>query len=942
MTTLNQRSFSGGEISPFLYARVDYSKYVTGLRTCKNFMVLRHGGVSNRPGTTFVCEVKDSSKVVRLIKFEYNSSQTYQLEFGDEYIRFIENGEQVRLTATNITAITKANPVVVTSNAHGYSNGDEVYISGVVGMLELNGRSLKVYGVTANTYELRLMDGTTNVNSTSYTTYVSGGTAKKVYELATTYQDTEVFDINFVQSADVVTLVHPSHPPRELTRISDTSWTLGVVSFVPSTTFPTALAVTAGAGVANTYRYKVTSINEETFEESLPGVNATTRVITAITAANPAVVTSAAHGFANGDEVMIRAVVGMTELNDRIFTIANVAANTFELEDVNSTAYTAYSSAGTANRVFCQVASDTPTALLPNVVSWTKVSTAREYNIYKEANGLYGLIGIAVGGTFNDINQTPDTTTTPPNSRNPFIGAGNYPSTVTYIQQRLGFGNTTEDTEKIWLSQTGDFKNFTTSSPLQADDAVTFSMNGYQVNAVRHMLDLSRLVILTQGGEWSAAGTNDGPLTPTSINPKQHSYNGCGDLRPLIVNGAAIYQQARGSIVRDLGFDYQVDGYTGNDLTISSSHLFDNYTLVDWAYQQIPHSIVWAARSDGVLLGMTYVREQQMLAWHRHVFHNGTVESVSVVPEDNEDVLYLVIKRTINSVTKRYIEKFTSRAVIDIIDVKILDSSLSYDGRNTTATTMTLSGGTTWVYTESLTLTSSAVYFSALDVGNRIDIYTPVTLEKIRCTITAYTSTTVVTVTPHMTVPVAARTVAISAWDRAVDELYGLWHLEGQTVSVFADSFVVASPNNESYGTVTVTGGKVTLDQPYAVIHIGLPITSDIETLDVDTADGETLSDKAKNVQGVTMYVESSRGIWAGRRPPTSDTVDPLEGLRELKIRNDETMGEPVSLRSEPVGIIIDGDWNSNGRVFVRQVDPIPLTILSVAPTGRFPFRRGN
>jgi hypothetical protein len=906
-------------------------------------MVLRHGGVSNRPGSTFVNEVKDSTKITRLIKFRFNAEQTYVLEFGDEYVRFIRNGAYVRQAAKTITAITKANPAVVTSASHGYSNGDEVYITDVVGMLQVNNRSFKVYGVTANTFQLREMDGTTTINSTSYDTYVSGGTAEEPYEISSPYQDTDVFALNYVQSGNVITIVHPSYRPRELTRNAHDDWSLAEIIFNPTISYPTGLSVTEGAAGANTFRYTVTAIDKETYEESLPARNTSSKTITAITKADPAVVTSTAHGFVNDEEIIIQSVGGMTELNKRVFTVANVTANTFELEGIDSTSYTTYTSGGTAARAFdiITTAAD-PTPSAPHVITWTKVSGAREYNVYKQLNGVMGIIGVAVGNTFNDIGLTANTAITPPTSRNPFVGEGNYPSAVTYIQQRLTFANTDNDPEKIFMSRTGNFYNFTTSSPLQSDDAITFNMVGREVNEVKNLMDIGRLVIMTSGGEWSAAGAGDGPLSPTSINTKQHSYNGSGDLQPLIVSGSAIYQQARGSIVRDLGFSYEVDGYSGNDLTIFSAHLFDGYTLTSWDYQQIPHSIVWAARDDGSLVALTYVREQEVLAWHRHDFLNGFVESVVTVPEGNEDVLYLIIKRTINGSEKRYIEKFSSRSITDIVDVKIMDSSATYDGRNSdTGHTMTLSGGTTWAYDESLTLTSSASFFVAADVGNAIHLY-GTDGDIIRCSITAYTSATVVTVKPHKTVPVAMRSVALNEWDRAVDEVVGLWHLEGETVSVFGDGYVVASPNNESYETVTVSNGKITLDKPYGVIHIGLPITSDLETLDIDTADGETLTNKSKNVQAVTVYVESSRGLWAGSKPPTDDDTDPLEGLREYKARSDEGYDEPIGLKTKPVQITIDGEWNDNGRVFLRQVDPVPLTILSVSPSGKFPFRGGR
>jgi len=940
LTTLNQRSFSGGEIAPSLYARVDTNKYATGLRTCRNFFVMRHGGVSSRPGTKFIGEVSDSSAVVRLIPFIYNSDQTYVLEFGNLYMRVIRNGAQVTETAKNISGATQADPCVVTVTSHGYSNGDEVYITGVEGMTELNGRNFKIANVTTHTFELQTMDGT-DLDATGYTAYTSGGTAAKIYEIATPYTTADLPDLKHVQTGDVVTLTHNSYAQRQLARTGHTSWTLSTYTFLPTIDRPNGGSASAGGAGANTYKYRVTAIADETFEESLAGREAT-QTISGATQANPCVVTVTGHTFNNGDEIYIDNVAGMTELNEGKYLVANTTANTFELTDldgnnINSTGYTAYSSGGTAARTFINLGSAAaPTTSAPHTVSWTAVSDAQEYNVYKELNGVYGFIGIAGGTSFEDVGTTPDVTDTPPKERNPFSTSDDYPAVATYVQQRLVFANTNNNIEKVDMSRTGQYNNFTTSSPLQNDDAISFTIAGRQVNEVRHLLDLGRLIVFTSGGEWAVEGDSAGIITPFDINLKPYSYHGASTLSPIVIGNNALFVQARGSIVRDLGFDIQIDGYRGNDLTIFSAHLVDGYSISDWAYQQIPHSVVWAVRNDGTLLGLTYVREQQMIAWHRHDF-DGTVENVVSVPESGEDAVYLVIKRSINGNTVRYIERMTQRRVDDIVDFIGMDSALTYDGRNTnTSHTMTLSGGTDWDQDETLTITSSSSYFSSSDVGNAIHL-TGSDGTIIRFTLTAYTSATEMSGKPHKTVPVGMRSTAISSWSRAVDEISGLWHLEGKEVSVLGDGFVLANPNNSSYVTRTVTNGAISLDNTFAVIHVGLPITCDLETLDIDTFEGETMANKGKITTTMTIYIESSRDLWAGTESLASDNS--LSGLVQLKVRNDEDYDSPISLQTGTVEMNVEPRWNKNGRLFIRQTDPVPLNVLAVAPAGMYPVQ---
>jgi len=829
MTAISQRAFSGGEITSSLYARTDVEKYVSALRTCRNFMVMRHGGATNRPGTTFINEVKDSTKKVRLIPFIFNSEQTYVLEFGEQYIRVYRNG-----------AIVTVSGVSAWQDSHGYVVGDLASYSGT-----------NYYCIQAHTSVLATNRPGTGTSWQDYWYALTGD----IYEIPTDYLEDDLATLNYDQSADVVTITHPSYPTAELARTGHTAWTLTDISFIPGIDAPGNLAVSGSSGTAD--QWVVTSIDEESFEESLP-----------------------------------TSPVGSD-------TVASSGS--------------------------------------PRTLSWDAVTGAGEYNVYKLYNGVYGFIGIAGSNSFIDDGIDPDTSEAPPTERNPFDGADNYPSTSTYHQQRHCYGNTNNKPENVECSRSGAYKNFTRRSPLQDDDAVSFTLASNQVNAIKHLRTIGKLIAFTSGGEWVIKGDESGIIKAGAVNAEQISYHGSGNLPPLIIGSSALYVQARGSLVRDFISD-AVDGYSSDDLTIYSAHLFDSYTIVDWAYQQIPHSIVWAVRSDGVLLGFTYIRKQQMYAWHRHDT-DGSFENCCVVPEGNEDFLYLVVNRTIDGSTVRYIERMNTRKISDIEDLIIMDCALSYDGTNTGSITMTLSGGTGWTYDETLTLTASSAFFSAGDVGNEIHI-TGADGTIIRASITAYTSDTVVSVKPNKTVPEDMRDTAFTTWGKAVDTISGLGHLEGKDIAVFADGFVEASPNNSAYATITVDSGAATLSKCYVVIHAGLPITSDIETLDIDTVDGETLADKKKLINKLNLFVENTRGLFAGSKIPSDDDDDPLEGLYEIKARNSEGYDDPVSLKTEVLEINLEAGWNSNGRVFIRQVDPLPATILSIVPSGYIPFRR--
>lgn len=272
MPDLIQPSFASGELSPRLYSRVDLSKYHTGAALLSNMFVDYRGGVNNRPGTKFVGQGKGAyGTKIRLIPFTFSTIQTYALEFGDLYMRVIKDGGYVTETAKNITGVTQANPAVVTSNAHGFSNGDWVFIAAVGGMTQLNGRTFIVAGVTANTFQLHDTLTNSNVNSTGYTAYTAGGTAARILTVVSPYSAADLALLKFTQSADTMTFTHPSYAPRNLTRSSHTAWTFSVITFAAALSPPTGLTAIAGSTAGNYVAYYVTSVDANG-DESLPSV----------------------------------------------------------------------------------------------------------------------------------------------------------------------------------------------------------------------------------------------------------------------------------------------------------------------------------------------------------------------------------------------------------------------------------------------------------------------------------------------------------------------------------------------------------------------------------------------------------------------------------------------------------------------------------------------
>ena len=915
MAELIQRSFTSGEIAPALQSRADTVKYATGLNLCQNFLVRAQGGAYSRPGFSFRGELGDSSKVGREIPFSFSTIQTYMLIFEDLTMRVMKNGGYVLKPAATITGVTQANPAVVTA-ANTFTNGETVTITGVVGMTELNGNTYTVTNASGASFEL------SGIDSTAFTAYSSGGSAQSdgIFELVTPYTEAQLSRLGYTQSADVMTIVHPSHDPRNLNRLADDDWTLTVINYASTVTAPTF----AGS---------------------------TVKTITGITQANPAVVTATAHGFSTGNTIRIAGVVGMVEVNSRTFRISVLTNNTFELDGEDSTGHTAYSSAGTATRqnsattigtgpgsfdktytyvvtavdangiesLASAVASITTASLTTTAgvrLTWNAVAGAAYYRVYKDPSNntqIYGWIGDSNNTTFDDYNIAPITSDAPPEDRQPFTGADNKPAAVEYHDQRQVFANTNNEPQATFTTQVADYNSLRTSNPARDDDAVTFTIAAKQVNEIRHILSLDLLILLTSGGEWKVNEGQDKVLTPSTAGVKSQSFNGASWVKPVIINSTALYLQEKGARIRDLGYEFSSDKYTGNDLSLMSEHLFEGYTIVEMAYADEPYGILWCVRSDGVLLGLTYQREHQVWGWHQHVT-DGSFESVATINENGRDTVYVIVKRTINGATKRYVERLEAREQTLAEDCFYVDSGLSYNGLTAVVT------GATQANPVVITTITSHGYTNGESVRLE-DVVGMVELNDNVFTVDNVTATTFELLNTDGTAFAAYTTGGNSLI--VITSVTGLDHLEGEAVAVLADGDVVKD--------LTVSSGGITLTIPANKIHAGLAYTPAIETLDIDTATpSNSIKADSVSVSKVFIEVENTRGGWVGPRQDLNSGQDTT--FQEVKPRFQSDEYDSIALKTYKQEVVIDQQWSKGGGVRIEQRAPLPMAILSVIP----------
>lgn len=900
-------SFGGGELSPAVYSRIDLQKFGSGSKRLRDYFVHAEGGVSNRPGIDYIRETKDSSEISRAITFEFNEDQSYALEFGDQYMRVYRNGGVVVESGFAISAATQANPVVVTTAAHSYANGDEVFISGIAGMTELNGKFFTIANVTGTTFELVGVDGT------GYGAWSSGGTSERVFTLDVPYLASELEQLKFRQSNDVMYLSHRNHAPRKLSRTDHDNWTIEIIDFEPEQQFPTDVAVTqVGSAGSTEYRYRVTAVNEETAEESLVGTGDSNATISGATQADPVVLTVTGHPFADGDEVYISGVVGMTELNGRRFVVANQATNTIELKDEDGTGHTAYTSGGDAVRTFGVVTNGNATLSNSNYNTLSWVAPAGDidaYNIYKEENGLYGFIGSSETLTFDDKNIDPDFEDTAPKLRQPFQGAGNYPGAVGLHEQRSVWGNTDNKPLNTFLSQTSQFENMNVSSPTKATDAITLRMVTGKGNEIRHFRSFRELLfVFTSGAVWTLGpGGNADGITPSSKQLKVQEYLSSTHVPPMTIKTTMLMVSGkadRGFEIHSIGEDINsgVSGnYVGSDLTVLSRHLFEGYTIKEWAYIERPYRLILCVRNDGKIICMTYLNEHQIYAfsiWET----DGEFESVCSVPEGQEDTAYFIVKRTINGNVVRNMEKLHTRQFTEIEDAFFVDSGVTFDGTDPKTITGTTAANP-------VVITANAHGYSNGDTVNIKNVEGMTELNN-----NEYTIANVTTNTFELSgVDGSAYTAYTSAGEsqKMYSNISGIDHLEGETVIALADG-------NLTEG-LSISGGYVTIPNKFVKAHVGLSYHPLIESMPINAA-AQTIS-KRKIVKAVIMRVLSTRGIFAGTKE---------NNLEENPTRSTELWGDPAQAISTIVRIPVSDDWRRDSSVIVRANPGLPQTVLSM------------
>lgn len=875
-----QASFNAGELSPRLAGRADIAKYAAACALLEGFVPLIQGPAQRRAGFRYVAEVKNSTDRTWLVKFEFNTTQAYQLEFGNGYIRFFANHGQVIVTG-----------VAAYNGATAYVVGDLVSSAGI------------------NYYCKAATTGNAPPNATFW--YPLTGS---IYEIPSPYSASDLtnadgsFRLRFVESADVIYFAHGSYAPRKLSRLGATNWVM------------TTLQPSGGP-------FKT--------------LNTTATTVYASAVSGAVTLTASAALFSAQNVGSLFSLQQKSVLSVKSWEAGKVVV-LGDLRRSDGKNYKALNGGTTGG--------NKPTHSTGAIydgdagVQWQYTDPGFGCVLitgFTDSTHVTGTVVSPFPG--NPSSQLPDNAVLIANASTRWAFAAwsdieGWPTQVAFFRGRLCFGRG----QTVWLSVSGDYETFTAvdqSSLITTDMAVTEQLQSSKVNDIQWMeansSSIDALVCGTAGSEFVVKSMTDNtPYGTDNHAAVEISTLGSRNTAPVHVGNVVLFVQRAGSKLRDVDYDFYSNKFQSVDQSVLAEHI-PKIGMNQIVYQQEPYSLIWGARVDGQLVCMTYSREQYPDAphggWHRQpVGGSGIVEAMSVnpAPDNSRDELWTITRRTINGVTKRYIEwnEWERRPNDDPQDQFYVDAGLSLDN--------VISTSVLAVPVEALTAHATNVVFNAVggpfvpgDVGRQIhrrysvaDSEGVLTYSTGKATITSYSGAATVFATIDSAFPVAG-VIPAGGWKMTVTTISGLGHLEGQVVDILADG--------ASHPQRTVTGGSITLQQPASKVHIGLAFVTKLKTmrLNAGAQDGTSQGKRGRINQAVVRLLETTSLKYGAYFTDMFD-VDFRNALMPMDNPPD------VFGKAEATDVLLDwpGEYDVTPWLCFQVDQPMAATIVSLMP----------
>lgn len=669
---------NAGELSPRLEGRPDLEFQQAGFRTLENMIPLVQGPTTRRPGTRFIKELKSSSNQTTLVPFIFSTSQAYMLEFGGQYIRFYRDKGRLDVANTDGAIANGTFPAGIASWTSRSTGG------GSISHDATNQRMNLVPGGTAST----------DIGWAEQAVTIGAGFTSVEHVLA--------FRVLGARGDYVQLRIGTTSTGAEL--IADKVCAVGwhIVAFTPgATTFYVQFRNQPTANNLITSQNKTIQIDDVSLLDNVP-LELTTPY------AQGDLFYSSSDNF-NPYKLKVKFTqsadvvyfwhptyeeMKLSRSGDTSWSLTEVQHKDGPYLEENTTATTLTPSAATGTGVTMTASSTTGI----NDGQGFKTTDVGRLIRYKNGANAWGWCIITAWTSTTVVTVDILSTFTAAAAVTTWrLGLWSdttgFPACGTFHEERLfRGGGTTVRPQRFDGSHTGDFDNFGPGTAA-ADEAISYNIGSNDVAAILWMASLRNLLIGTPSGPFSVAtDTTNAALTPTNAKVLRQTSDGCSDMGPAVVGAVLLYGQRQDRKLRELAYTIESEGYRAPDMNARADHIFaPTKRLISMAYQAEPFSVLWGIRSDGMLVGFTYERDQEVLAWHRHPV-GGTsvsVEAIAVIPGDEGDELWMIVKRTINSATKRYVEVMESPLESDDaqVDAWYVDSGLQYSGPATSSLT---------------------------------------------------------------------------------------------------------------------------------------------------------------------------------------------------------------------------------------------------------------
>ncbi len=691
----HQLGYVGGEFSPLMDARVDHPKYRVACRKLWNMIVLKQGGATRRPGLRYKGQAKfntgfsSSNNTCRLLKFQFSPTTSFVLEFGQQYIRFYSNQQQVTLS----TAPTWLNSIAYApgSFVEDPTDANRIYYTPVgTGISGTPPHSAPLFWTLQSIYEVP-------------TPYAAATTPASALTWTA-----PIWQIVPCQINDVVYLVHPDYPPYKLTRITDTNWTMAPVVFDVPAMLDQNLTDTTIAATALTGAVALTAAAPAwaamTYYETGNSVSSGGVLYIALSShvSAAAFATDLAAGKWVVQTVFRAGHVGsywqLANLRNSNYVALDITSDQVSSTLLTKGAWELTTSGVWAADILLERSFDQGT-------TWTTIRTIsgredRNVNISGTATGL-ALYRITIanwsssGGSVTPrvvftnveafmrgtvqitavtnaysaagvvVSELDSTSATKYWSEGAWSAVRGYPRAVTTFQQRTIYGGSAYEPQRIWGSVTNDLENFDRGDSSLATDSFAFDLAAIGRGPIQWLIAQVDLFVGFSSAEWvvNSGSTQGAAITTTAINAvEQSTWGSATGVQPAIVGNAVFYTQRAQRTMQQMLFSIYTARYMSSDMTSLSEHLFGK-GIAQIAYQPQfrNQGIVWTITQGYSLCGMTYQLDQEVFAWHRHTTGDGTdagFESVACIQGSgtNDDEIWVVVKRTVGGIVYRYIE----------------------------------------------------------------------------------------------------------------------------------------------------------------------------------------------------------------------------------------------------------------------------------------------